>query len=91
MQRTIVQVTKIRFIDTEPGDIVNGHPDSGEGWYEADEVRTLPNGDITVANHATHNSITGGPHDLLGLQVHKTVEMPPVLAAMAMTRSGPLS
>lgn len=91
MQRTIVQVTKIRFIDTEPGDIVNGHPEAAEGWFEADEVRTLPNGEITVANHASRNSITGAPHDLLGLQVHKTVEMPPVLAAMAMSRSGALS
>lgn len=76
MQRTIVQIARIRLADLEPGDIVNGHPDDEFGWFEVRVLRQLPSGDLVCTGDAATQSVKGSPWDLIGIQVTKQVDIP---------------
>ena len=74
MQRTIVQVTRMRIIDLAVGDIVNNDPTATTGWFPIEEIRRLPNGDINVTNVATRDSVMARDYDIVGVQVTKRVD-----------------
>lgn len=76
MQRTIVQVMQVRMSDVLPGDIVNKNHDSPHGWFEAKELQELHNGGVAVLAHSDKDSINGSPHDIVGVQLAKVVEIP---------------
>ena len=76
MQRTLVQVMQVRMADLHPGDIVNKKHDESRGWFEVKEVHELPNGGIAVEAASEKDSINAGPHDIVGVQVTKDVEIP---------------
>lgn len=76
MQRTIVQIARIRLIDVRVGDIVSGRPDEEFGWFEVMELRELPSGDLVASGSASTLSVKGSRWDLVGVQVAKTVEIP---------------
>jgi hypothetical protein len=75
MNRTIVQIARIRLIDVQPGDIVSGRPDDEFGWFEVHVVRELPSGDLVANGPASTQSIKGSEWDLVGIQVAKQVEI----------------
>lgn len=74
MQRTIVQVTRMRIIDLAVGDIVNHDPAATKGWFPIEEIRRLPSGDINVTNAATRDSVMVRDYDIVGVQVTKRVD-----------------
>lgn len=74
VQRTIVQVTRMRIVDLEIGDIVNSDPTATTGWFPVEEIRRLPNGDINVTNAATRDSVMARDWDIVGVQVTKRVD-----------------
>lgn len=76
MQRTIVQVMQVRMSDILPGDIVNKNHEDARGWFEVKELSHLHSGDVAVLAHTEKDSINGAPHDIVGVQVAKVVEIP---------------
>lgn len=76
MQRTIVQIARIRLADVRPGDVINGRPDDEYGWFIVRLVRQLPSGDLVASGESTNQSAKGSPVDLVGIQVTKTVDIP---------------
>jgi len=62
--------------DLLPGDIVNKNHDDARGWFEVKELQELHNGGIAVMAHSDKDSINGGPHDIVGVQLTKAVEIP---------------
>ncbi len=73
--RDIVKVASIRIADAVVGDVVNRDPDSNRGWFEIDNIEPLHDGSWALLNDATNTSITGGPLDIVGLQVLKTTSL----------------
>lgn len=76
MRRTIVQVARIRLGDVEPGDIINGRPDTDHGWFVVEMIRELPSGDLVVTGASTADNVKATPWDLVGIQVTKKIEIP---------------
>ncbi len=76
MQRTIVQIARMRLADVRPGDIVNGHPDEELGWFEVQEIRHLPSGELVAGGRASTQAAKGAPWDLVGIQMTKQIEVP---------------
>ncbi len=76
MQRTIVQIARMRMADVQPGDIVNGHPDEELGWFEVQEIRHLPSGELVAGGRASTQAAKGSPWDLVGIQVTRKIEVP---------------
>ncbi|MGI9623987.1 MAG: hypothetical protein ACR2PK_14215 [Acidimicrobiales bacterium] len=77
MQRTIVQIARVRLADIRTGDVINGHPDEEYGWFEVRAVRQLPSGDLVAVGDTSQQSVKGSPVDLAGVQVTKQVDVPP--------------
>ena len=76
MQRTIVQIARIRLGDVQPGDIINAKPEDEIGWFEIQVLRQLPSGEL-IANGATQaQAAKGMAWDLVGVQITKQIEMP---------------
>lgn len=76
MHRTLVQVVKVRMSDLVPGDIINRNADESKGWFQVRELQPLPNGAVAVIAVYEKDSINSAPNDLVGLQVHKVVDLP---------------
>lgn len=76
MQRSIVQVMQVRMSDLHPGDIVNKNHGDARGWFEVRELQELPNGGVAVHAAQEKDSINGAPHDIVGVQLCKVVEVP---------------
>ena len=83
MQRTVVQITRMRISDLRAGDVANTDPDATRGWFIVDTVRELTNGEFAVSNASERKSINGAGDDIVGLQIHKTVEIASAPAAAA--------
>lgn len=75
MQRTVVQIARIRIGDLERGDVVNGDPDAEIGWFVVTNKRELPSGELVVSGEAAADSVKGQALDLVGVQVTKQVEV----------------
>jgi hypothetical protein len=75
LQRTIVQIARMRLADIIEGDIVNGQPDNEQGWFEVCEVRDLPSGERVATGAASTQSVKGATWDLLGVQIVKSIEV----------------
>lgn len=75
MQRPIVQIARMRLADIRAGDIVNGHPDDELGWFEVQEIRHLPSGELVAGGRLSTQAAKGSPWDLVGFQVVKQVEV----------------
>lgn len=76
MNRTIVEVVKIRIRDIVPGDVVNKDPGATHGWFDVVELRRLHDGSVTVASRVAQLSFSGYPDDIVGLQVLESRAMP---------------
>jgi len=76
MRRTIVQVISVRMRDLLPGDIINKNGDQARGWFRVKDLQPLPKGVIAVIAEDEQDSINSAGDDLVGLQVHKVVEVP---------------
>lgn len=74
MQRTIVQVTRMRIVDLVIGDVVNHDPAATTGWFPIEEIRRLPNGDVNVTNAGSKGSVMATDYDIVGVQVTKRVD-----------------
>ena len=83
MQRTIVQVVKMRMGDLVPGDVINKNPDEPRGWFLVYELQDLPNDGLAVLASTARNSINGAPDDIVGVQVRQVVELPDAPAPKA--------
>lgn len=75
MQRTIVQIARMRLADVRTGDVVNGHPDDEFGWFEVRAIRQLPSGDLVAMGDSSQQSVKGSPVDLTGVQMTKQIEV----------------
>lgn len=75
MQRTVVQIARIRIGDLERGDVVNGNPDAEVGWFVVATKRELPSGELVVTGESSADSVKGRSLDLVGVQVTKRVEV----------------
>ncbi len=67
---------QVRMADLLPGDIVNKNHDDARGWFEVRELEELHNGGIAVLADSEKDSINGSPHDIVGVQITKVVEIP---------------
>lgn len=76
MQRTVVQIARMRLANVRPGDVISGHPDDEFGWFVVRGLRQLPSGDLIASGEATNESVKGAPVDLVGIQVTKLVDIP---------------
>lgn len=76
MQRTVVQIARMRLANIRPGDVINGHPEEEFGWFVVRGVRQLPSGDLIASGESTSQSVKGSPVDLVGIQVTKVVDIP---------------
>lgn len=88
MQRTVIQIARVRLAEVRPGDVVNGHPDHEQGWFRVVTIRELPSGDLVAAGETNVQSVKGSVFDLVGLQVAKQVDVPgdqPVVANPSVT------
>ena len=74
MQRTFVRVAMMRVLDLVVGDVVNREPGASAGWFEVEEIRRLPNGEISVTNTTCRASVIGAPYDMVGVQMTKVLE-----------------
>jgi len=77
MQRTTVQIAKMRMIDLAVGDEMNSDPDATKGWFVVEGMRRLPSGELNVTNESTKNSIIGEEYDIVGVQVPKVTGQAP--------------
>lgn len=75
MQRTVVQIARIRIQDLERGDVVNSDPDAELGWFMVLTKRELPSGELIVSGESTTDTVKGRSFDLVGVQVTKQVEV----------------
>ncbi len=76
MQRSAIQVVKMRLGDLQTGDVVNKHPDESKGWFIVKGLQKLPNGGLSVEAMNPKDSINGQPQDLVGVQIRYAIEMP---------------
>ncbi len=83
MERTVVQIARVRIADLRHGDVVNAHPEHEHGWFVVQAVRQLPSGDLVASGDTSIQAVKGQPFDLVGLQVTKTVDLPVSLLADA--------
>jgi hypothetical protein len=74
---------QVRMADIRPGNIINKNHDDPRGWFEVHQLQELPNGDIAVLAATEKNSINGGAHDIVGVQLRKTVQIPDQVQAAA--------
>ena len=74
MQRTIVNVARMRIIDLAVGDVINRDTEAASGWFEVAEIRRLPDGDLSVSGTATRDNVMGRENDIVGVQIPKVVE-----------------
>lgn len=74
MQRTIVQIARMRIIDLAVGDVMNRDPEATSGWFVVEDIRRLHNGQLNITNTATKVSMMGDDHDIVGVQIPKLVE-----------------
>ena len=75
MQRKMVQVMRVRMKDVLPGDIVNKNADEPKGWITVVDLQELPDGGIVLAAERDRDSINGHLHDIVGVQIVKSVEV----------------
>ena len=75
MERTNVQIARIRLGDINVGDIVNGHPEKESGWFQVRVVRKLPSGELVAGGASSTESVKGSRWDLLGVQITKQVNI----------------
>ncbi len=75
MQRTIIELVKMRLADLEVGDVVNRDPESGEGWFRVGEVRRLPSGEVNVSSANSRSTIMGDDFDIVAVQLPRVVEV----------------
>ena len=75
LQRSIVQVARIRIADAMVGDVVNREPDANRGWFEIDKIEPLHDGSWALLNVETNTSLTGSPLDIIGVQVLKNTTL----------------
>ncbi len=71
MERSVVQIARIRIADAMIGDVVNRDPNSDRGWMEIDTIEPLHDGSWALLHEPTNSSITGQPLDIIGVQVLK--------------------
>jgi hypothetical protein len=76
MQRTIVQIARMRLADLQPGDIVNSNPEHELGWFEIQLIRQLPSGELVASGQTQTQTAKGMPWDLVGVQIVKQVDAP---------------
>ena len=76
MQRTIVQIARMRLADIGVGDIVNGHPDREHGWFRVQVVRRLPSGELIATGAISTETVKGSRWDIVGVQITKQVDVP---------------
>lgn len=77
MERTIVQIARIRLGDINVGDIVSGHPEKESGWFQVRVLRKLPSGELVAGGSASTESVKGSRWDLVGVQITKQVNIAP--------------
>lgn len=76
MQRTIIQIARMRLADIESGDVVNPNPEDELGWFEVQVIRQLPSGELIASGKTQTQSAKGTPWDLVGVQIAKQVDVP---------------
>ena len=76
MQRTVVQIARMRLADVRPGDVISNHPEEEFGWFIVRNLRQLPSGDLIASGETTSQSVKGSPVDMVGIQVTKSVDIP---------------
>lgn len=75
MQRTIVQITRMRISDVVEGDVINNDPDGTRGWFEVGVIRRLHDGTLSLCSENGRNSCNGSESDIVGVQVAKVVDI----------------
>jgi len=48
MQRTVVQIARVRMADLRRGDVINAKPDADQGWFMVQTMRQLPSGELVA-------------------------------------------
>ena len=76
MQRTVIQIARMRLANVRPGDVISSHPEDEFGWFVVRGLRQLPSGDLIASGESTNDSVKGSPVDLVGVQVTKMVDIP---------------
>jgi hypothetical protein len=76
MQRTIVQIARMRLADLQPGDVINSNPEHELGWFEIQVIRQLPSGELVASGQIQTQTAKGMPRDLVGVQITKQVDEP---------------
>lgn len=69
MKRRAIHVIKSRLEDIEVGDVVNRNPDAESGWFTVNEVSTLFNGHLQLADETEQLTVSGDHKDMVGLQL----------------------
>ncbi len=75
MKRRSVKVIKSRLEDIEVGDVVNRFPDAELGWFTVDEISTLHNGNIQLADVTVQLTVSGLNEDLVGVQLIEEIQL----------------
>ncbi len=76
MQRSAIQIVKMRMGDLKTGDVVNKNPDDPRGWFIVRDLEHLPNGGLAVNAMNAKDSINGRPQDLVGVQIRYAIDIP---------------
>lgn len=75
MQRTVIQIARVRMADLRRGDVINGRPEDDQGWFMVQTMRQLPSGELVAGGASTNQTAKGQPFDLCGVQVTKQIEV----------------
>lgn len=75
VKRRSVKVIKSRLEDIEVGDVVNRQPDAEMGWFVVNEISTLFNGHLQLADETEQVTVSGSHKDMVGLQLVREVEL----------------
>lgn len=75
MERTVIQIARVRIADLRRGDVVNQHPDDDLGWFVVHEMRQLPSGELVANGTTAKQSLKGDAVDIVGLQIAKHIPM----------------
>ena len=75
MERTVIQIARVRIADLRRGDVVNQHPDDDLGWFVVQDMRQLPSGELVASGTTSNQNVKGDPVDIVGLQIAKHVPL----------------